>query len=40
MLIYISVFELLPKMLESKNKKIIVSGIITGVVLIAITMFI
>ena len=40
MLIYISVFELLPKMLESKNKKITISGIVTGIVLILITMFI
>lgn len=40
MLIYISVFELLPKMLELKNKKSIISGILTGIVLIAITMFI
>ena len=40
MLIYISVFELLPKMLESKNKKITISGIVTGIALILITMFI
>jgi len=40
MLIYISVFELLPKMLEMKNKKVALVGIITGIVLILITMFI
>ena len=40
MLIYISVFELLPKMLEVKNKKITLTGIITGIVLILITIFI
>ena len=40
MLIYISIFELLPKMLETKNKKIVVSGILIGIILIAITMFI
>ena len=40
MLIYISIFELLPKMLESKNKKGIISGILIGIILISITMFI
>ena len=40
MLIYISIFELLPKMLEMKNKKITISGIATGIILILITMFI
>ena len=40
MLIYISVFELLPKMLESKDKKTIISGILIGIILITITMFI
>lgn len=40
MLIYISVFELLPKMLEMKNKKISIFGILTGIILIVITMFI
>jgi ZIP family zinc transporter len=40
MLIYISIFELLPKIKEMENKKIAAVGIITGVVLILITMFI
>lgn len=40
MLIYISVFELLPKMLETKNKKSIILGILIGIILISITMFI
>ncbi len=40
MLIYISVFELLPKITEMKNKKIAASGIILGVILILITVFI
>ena len=40
MLIYITIFELLPKIKEMKNKKIAVTGIITGIVLILITMFI
>jgi len=40
MLIYITIFELLPKMIEMKNKKISILGIVTGVVLIVITMFI
>lgn len=40
MLIYISIFELLPKMLEIKNKIITILGVVTGVILILVTMFI
>lgn len=40
MLIYITIFELLPKMVEMKNKKVTILGIITGILLISITMFI
>lgn len=40
MLIYISIFELLPKIVEMKNKKVAIYGILTGVVLILITIFI
>jgi len=40
MLIYISVFELLPKMLEAKNKRIVLLGIVIGILLITMTMFI
>lgn len=40
MLIYISIFELLPKMLESKDERTIISGILIGIILISITMFI
>lgn len=40
MLIYISIFELLPKIMEIKNKKITILGILSGIALIVITMFI
>lgn len=40
MLIYISIFELLPKIMEMKNKKIAITGILTGIALILITIFI
>lgn len=40
MLIYISIFELLPKIIESKNKKTTILGILTGIILIVVTMFI
>lgn len=40
MLIYISIFELLPRILEMKNKKIAITGILLGIFLIVITMFI
>lgn len=40
MLIYISIFELLPKIVEMKNKKIAITGILTGVLLILLTIFI
>lgn len=40
MLIYISIFELLPKMIEMKNKKLTILGIIIGIILILVTMFI
>ncbi len=39
MLVYISVFELLPRILEMKNKKYSIAGILLGVLLIVITMF-
>lgn len=40
MLIYISIFELLHKMIEMKDKKIAAIGIVTGIILILITVFI
>jgi len=40
MLIYISIFELLPKIKEMENKKIAILGIVTGIIVILITMFI
>lgn len=40
MLIYISIFELLPRIIEMKNKKIASIGVIIGIILILITLFI
>jgi len=40
MLIYITIFELLPKIIEMKNKKNCIFGLLTGVILILITLFI
>lgn len=40
MLIYISIFELLHKIIEMKDKKIAATGIVTGIILILITIFI
>ena len=40
MLIYISIFELLPKIIEMKNKKNAWLGIGLGIILIMLTLFI
>ena len=40
MLIYISIFELLPKICEMKNKKNAIWGISLGIVLILLTLLI
>ncbi len=40
MLLYIAFSELLPKIIKIKNKKIVLSGIITGIILILIAMII
>lgn len=40
MLLYIIVMELLPKILHSKNKKITISGILLGIFMLMITLFI
>jgi len=40
MLVYISFFELLPKIIEMKNKKVAFTGIATGVILLLLTLFI
>lgn len=40
MLIYISVMELLPKIINSKDKKITLSGITLGIILIILTLFV
>ena len=40
MLIYILIMELIPKVIHSKNKKITISGLITGVILLLITLLI
>lgn len=39
MLIYISIFELLPKIIETKDKKMTIAGIALGVLLIVVTLF-
>ncbi len=40
MLIYISIFELLPKIREMKRKEIAIIGILLGIILIMVTLFI
>lgn len=40
MLLYILIMELLPKVINYKNKKITISGIITGIVLLLVTLLI
>lgn len=40
MLLYILIMELLPKVITYKNKKITIVGIITGIVLLLVTLFI
>ena len=40
MLLYILIMELLPKILHSKNKKITISGILLGIFMLMITLFI
>lgn len=39
MLVYITVFELLPRMIEMKDKKMSIAGILLGILLIVITLF-
>lgn len=40
MLLYILIMELLPKVINYKNKKITISGIVTGIVLLLVTLLI
>ena len=40
MLLYILILELLPKVIHNKDKKVTISGIILGVILLLITLFI
>ena len=40
MLLYIIIFELWPKVIKSKNKKITIIGLITGVILLLLSLLI